>query len=131
MATNTPQDEFHKTGVRMPKDVHAKLHEAAASSGRSYNAEIVSRLQNSFEPSAESIPPLVKSAIEDEIEERGGSVADALTRLVTMGQVCGGTMLFATIGPKTTTKQFLQMLESSKTVIPPDTSLVLEHKPVK
>lgn len=52
MATNTPQDEFHKTGVRMPKDVHAKLHDAAAASGRSYNAEIVARLQASFEVSA-------------------------------------------------------------------------------
>jgi len=50
MATNTPQDDFHKTGVRMPRDLHAKLHAAAAGSGRSYNAEIVARLQSSFEP---------------------------------------------------------------------------------
>ena len=52
MATNQPQEDFHKTGLRLPKPLHAQLHEAAAASGRSYNAEIVARLQASFEPSA-------------------------------------------------------------------------------
>jgi len=49
MATNQPQDDFHKTGLRLPKDLHARLHEAAAESGRSYNSELVHRLQQSFE----------------------------------------------------------------------------------
>ena len=95
------------------------------------NAEITARLRASFEPSAESLPPLVQSAVADEIEERGGSVADALTRLVTMGQAFRGTILFATVGPKTTIKQFRKMLESSTGVIPEDTSIVFESKPVK
>lgn len=50
MATNISQDDFHKTGLRLPRDLHARLHEAAAESGRSYNAEIVARLQSSFQP---------------------------------------------------------------------------------
>lgn len=50
MATNAPQDDWHKTGLRLPKDLHHALHEAAAASGRSYNGEIVARLQQSFEP---------------------------------------------------------------------------------
>lgn len=49
MATNIPQDDFQKTGLRLPRDLHNSLHEAAAESGRSYNAEIVHRLQASFE----------------------------------------------------------------------------------
>lgn len=49
MATNAPQDDWHKTGLRLPKELHQQLHEAAAASGRSYNAEIVARLQESFE----------------------------------------------------------------------------------
>lgn len=48
MATNAPQDDWHKTGLRMPRELHERLHEAAAESGRSYNAEIVARLQASF-----------------------------------------------------------------------------------
>lgn len=58
MATNIPQDDFHKTGLRLPKDLHAKLHEAAASAGRTYNSEIVSRLQESFELRAPAIDAL-------------------------------------------------------------------------
>lgn len=52
MATNAPQDDWHKTGLRLPRDLHARIHEAAAVSGRSYNAEIVSRLEASL-----SMPP--------------------------------------------------------------------------
>lgn len=48
MATSNPQDDFQKTALRLPRDLHANLHEAAAQSGRSYNAEIVARLHASF-----------------------------------------------------------------------------------
>lgn len=54
MATNIPQDDFHKTGLRLPKDLHERLHEAAAASGRSYNGEIVNRLEGSFTPTADA-----------------------------------------------------------------------------
>lgn len=50
MATNIPQDDFQKTALRLPKDLHARIHAAAAETGRSYNAEIVMRLQASFAP---------------------------------------------------------------------------------
>lgn len=53
MATNIPQDDFQKTALRLPKDLHARLHESAAAVGRSYNAEIVARLAQSFEPSGD------------------------------------------------------------------------------
>lgn len=48
MATNAPQDDWHKTGLRIPRELHERLHAAAADSGRSYNAEIVARLADSF-----------------------------------------------------------------------------------
>jgi hypothetical protein len=48
MATNKPQHEYMKTALRLPSPLHAQLHEAAVASGRSYNAEIVSRLELSF-----------------------------------------------------------------------------------
>ena len=41
-------EEIQKTALRLPKDLHRKVHEAANDSGRSMNAEIVSRLQESF-----------------------------------------------------------------------------------
>lgn len=54
MATNIPQLDYQKTALRLPKDLHAQLHLSAAESGRSYNAEIVSRLQTSFDQSADT-----------------------------------------------------------------------------
>lgn len=72
MATNAPQDDWHKTGLRLPRDLHALLHEAAAASGRSYNAEIVARLQGSFAASPEQ-PSLHQSAL--------AALADQLSQL--------------------------------------------------
>lgn len=48
MATNKPQDDYQKQGVRIPRDLHQRIHEAAAASGRSYNSELVQRLEDSF-----------------------------------------------------------------------------------
>lgn len=50
MATNKPQTDYQKQGVRIPKDLHARIHEAAAASGRSYNSELIARLEASFAP---------------------------------------------------------------------------------
>ena len=49
MVTRLNQSDFVKTALRLPPDVHAKIHEAASATGRSYNAEIVARLQSSFQ----------------------------------------------------------------------------------
>lgn len=50
MVTSVNQSDFVKTALRLPPDMHARLHEAAQESGRSYNAEIVARLQSTFKP---------------------------------------------------------------------------------
>jgi regulator of replication initiation timing len=49
MATSLNQDDYLKTALRLPRDLHAKIQEAATASGRSMNAEIVARLEKSFE----------------------------------------------------------------------------------
>jgi len=43
------QDDFIRTALRVPPDLHAKIHEAAAAANRTFNSEIVARLQASFE----------------------------------------------------------------------------------
>lgn len=42
-------DEIQKTALRLPKSLHEAIHAAAKESGRTMNAEIVYRLQQSFE----------------------------------------------------------------------------------
>lgn len=44
------QAEYVKTALRLPPDLHEKLHEAADKRGRSLNAEILERLIASFDP---------------------------------------------------------------------------------
>lgn len=49
MATSIDQKNFVKTALRLPPELHAAVHESAQKSGRSYNAELVERIQGSFE----------------------------------------------------------------------------------
>lgn len=41
--------DIQKTALRLPRDLHNSIHEAAAASGRTMNAEIVYRLQKTFD----------------------------------------------------------------------------------
>lgn len=41
------QDEYHKTSLRLPIDLHLDIRDAAARNGCSMNAEIIARLQAS------------------------------------------------------------------------------------
>lgn len=42
------QDDFIRTALRVPPGLHAKIHKAAEHAGRTFNAEIVHRLEGSF-----------------------------------------------------------------------------------
>ncbi|TJZ69753.1 Arc family DNA-binding protein [Chitiniphilus eburneus] len=50
MAQLTPQDDYLKTALRLPRELHSRIQEAAAKSGRSMNAELIHRLESSFQP---------------------------------------------------------------------------------
>lgn len=42
-----PQDDYIKTALRLPRDLHAEIKDAAEYHGRSMNAEIIARLESS------------------------------------------------------------------------------------
>ncbi|MFM2254158.1 MAG: hypothetical protein RJB68_2495 [Pseudomonadota bacterium] len=42
------QKDYVKTALRLPPELHAALHEAAAEGERTYNGEILARLRASF-----------------------------------------------------------------------------------
>jgi len=48
MANLIPQDDYIRTALRLPRDLHAQVQASAETKGRSMNAEIISRLQDSF-----------------------------------------------------------------------------------
>lgn len=72
------QDDFIRTALRVPPDLHKQIHEAAEKSNRTFNAEIVARLQQSFDPLP--MPVLTVNLITDE-NTRASEVKDALEKL--------------------------------------------------
>lgn len=43
------QDNYIRTALRVPPELHKRIHEAAEAGNRTFNAEIIDRLQDSFE----------------------------------------------------------------------------------
>lgn len=48
------QDDYMKTALRLPRDLHDRLMGSAAGTGTSLNTEMVRRLSDSFSPSTSS-----------------------------------------------------------------------------
>ena len=59
-------------GVRMPTELKALVEEAAASNGRSINAEVVARLQGSLSSAGSDLSSLSTGALLDELIGRLG-----------------------------------------------------------
>lgn len=83
MARSDPQ-----VNIRMPAELKASLEEASADSKRSLNAEIIARLQRSFEAATET-SPLITAAVAEALAEvteyankHGVTPDEALTGLV-------------------------------------------------
>jgi hypothetical protein len=45
MSKPKSQDDYVKTALRLPRDLHAQIADAAEANGRSMNAEILARLK--------------------------------------------------------------------------------------
>lgn len=114
-------------GLRMQPELKKQVEESATANGRSINAEIVTRLKSSFEMAA-SFPFPVQQAIDDLREETGCTATEALVHLVLSGQNHGGTVLYATVGPGATMRQFKEMLLNREVEIPDDAAIVVESR---
>lgn len=127
--TTAPTGHIAPFGLRMLPDLRAEIEDAARASGRSMNAEIVHRLTQSFMlvDARDDLPATVKMAVQDEMDERGGTFMEALTRLVLVAQAGGGTLFFLKIARGVTAGEVRAVLEASKVVIPPDASMVMER----
>ena len=54
------QKDYVKTALRLPPDLHAALHEAAAEGERTYNGEILARLRSTFKGKRTQQPSTTK-----------------------------------------------------------------------
>ncbi len=48
MKKRSSQDEFVRTALRVPPDLHAQIHDSAKGSGRTFNAELIHLLSSAF-----------------------------------------------------------------------------------
>lgn len=62
------QDDYIRTALRVPPELHARIHEAAKTNTRTFNAEIVARLQASFEAPPSGTLPARTTATPDDLE---------------------------------------------------------------
>lgn len=53
MTRKAHQDDYQKTALRVPRELHAKIIDAAKKNNRTMNAEIVERLGASFDKDVE------------------------------------------------------------------------------
>lgn len=61
------QDDYIRTALRVPPDLHAQLHEAAKVNNRTFNAEIVARLQASFDPLSTTLDVIHQKGMQEAI----------------------------------------------------------------
>lgn len=109
----------------MPKPLHEQLHNAAEVSGRSYNAEIVARLQQSFDATGD-LDAEVREIAQEFAEQRGLSLKDALNLLVHTGSSPSASALFVKVTPGMTLAEIRAVFEVAKEFTPPDASIVYD-----
>lgn len=123
------EDHYTRITLRIPRDLHTRLAREAFITSKSQNAEIIARLQASFEADpAGALPPDVEQAVQREIKERGGTREEALARLVRAGQANGGTVVTLSIAPGTTMGQVKEMINAAAKLLPGDASTFTEKR---
>lgn len=67
-------DRYTRITLRIPRELHSRLTEAADRTSKSLNAEIIGRLESSFSDAATDDKGRVKSALLELVKEYGLSL---------------------------------------------------------
>lgn len=124
--TTAPTGSIAPLGLRLLPELRAKIAEAAREHGRSLNAEVTARLQDSFDI-VKLLPFGVQEAIAHAAEESGTPPMVALERLVLAGQSHGGQVLNIRVSPGTTAQEVRDALNAALEQVP-DADIVLERE---
>lgn len=95
--------------LRFPDGMRERIAHTAQANNRTMNAEIISRLQGSFDFIA-SLPLMVQDAIEDTAAAKNCTPEAALVDLVLAGQSNGGKVLNIRIAPGMTVKELHELM---------------------
>ena len=121
------EDRYTRITLRIPRELHAALTAEADSTSKSLNAEIIARLQDSFDTQA-ALPEIVRTEVEAAAEKMGISQEDALVHLVMAGASPNApAVLYVKASPGMTLEQYVEIFEVAKKYLPPDATITLDH----
>lgn len=127
------QDDYIRTALRVPPELHAQIHKAAKDSNRTFNAEIVARLEQSFSPptgESASFGYAVDQMLEWTMEKEKIDKGQALERLIAKGYSNDNSMpvLIFYAAPGMTSAEIQGALKEADLVMPPDSAVFLEAR---
>lgn len=115
-----PSDQADKVLVRMPDGMRDHLKDAAKANNRTMNAEIVARLEGSFEAhtgAAARLPLLAEEYIEEQLVKHGIDRTSAIEAMAAKAQSASGTVIIIHYSPRLKLNEFRdalnQMLENA------------------
>lgn len=111
--------------LRLPAELKAAVTKAAYVSRRSFNAEVTERLAASL--NATALPQAVQDAVQREIELRGGSTEEALTRLVQAGEQRSGLVLNLSVQKGMSVQELSKLVQELAQALPAETEVIIRH----
>jgi len=117
--------------LRLPAELKEAITKAAQDARRSFNAEVTERLAASLvQASAPTTdyPEEVVIAVQDEMDARGGTFTEALTRLVLAGYSEGGTIFTVKASRATSYAAIIETIKASEEIVPPNTKLLFARE---
>lgn len=125
------QDDYIRTALRVPPDLHAQIHGAAKENNRTFNAEIVARLEQSFSPETSqpaSFGYAVNQMLEWTMEKEKIDLGEALERLVAKGYSNDNSLpvLIFYAAPGMTAAEIRDALKEAELVTPPNSAVFFE-----
>lgn len=98
---------------------------AAESHLRTMNAEIIGRLQSTFEPAqAPQLPKVVQAAVDREVARNGGTAEEALIRLIEAGEQRANHVVNLRTHHGITLDEFSAMVQAVAKQLPPETIVI-------
>lgn len=127
----SPTAHIPPFGLRLQPDLKERIEAAAKANGRSMNAEIVSRLEASFEGSFVSqLSPAQRVLVEMRAKERNMSEDQALAELIVAGQAHGApAVIYLQVQPGTSPDTFMDAFLMARKHFPEATEVMVDHYP--
>lgn len=116
--TRLPTAVIPPFGLRMQQELKSELERFAAQAGRSLNAEIVHRLQNSLSLQIVGLSDEAKGAVAQMCDSQGMAYSDAASSLILAGASKTSTIVILRVGAGATVQEYRQAFDAAGELTP-------------